>query len=116
MPANIEVPATTHERLQNHKEAGGEALRHPESAEWFNKEHNEKLKKELLWAAPYDARFPQVSSFLIHVSLTLDSVVIATFIILSLSVLLLSNMPANSHRLNYRYSGAQAASVLRVLR
>lgn len=75
MPANIEVPATTHERLQNHKEAGGEALRHPESAEWFNKEHNEKLKKELLWAAPYDARFPQVSLFLIHVSLTLGSVV-----------------------------------------
>ena len=60
MASKIEVPATTNERLEAHKANGGETLRHPDSPDWFNKEHNEKLKKELLWAAPYDARFPQV--------------------------------------------------------
>ena len=60
MPSNIEVPASFNERLDAHKNNGGEALRHPDSKEWFDKNTNEKLKKDLLWAAPYDARFPQV--------------------------------------------------------
>ncbi|EYB87264.1 hypothetical protein Y032_0266g722 [Ancylostoma ceylanicum] len=57
MPAEVNVPPTTYERLQKYKEP----LRHPDSPQWFNKEVNENLKKDLLWAAPYDARFAQVS-------------------------------------------------------
>ncbi|VDM62467.1 unnamed protein product [Angiostrongylus costaricensis] len=60
MPSDIHVPPTTYERLKKHQKEFSTALRHPDSPEWFNKEYNEKLKKELLWAAPYDARFPQV--------------------------------------------------------
>ncbi|RCN40587.1 hypothetical protein ANCCAN_13492 [Ancylostoma caninum] len=59
MPAEVNVPLTTYERLQKYKDEFTNALRHPDSPEWFSKEVNEKLKKELLWAAPYDARFPQ---------------------------------------------------------
>ncbi|EYC35368.1 hypothetical protein Y032_1072g3540 [Ancylostoma ceylanicum] len=89
MPAEVNVPLTTYERLQKYQlrcridtifvfstsnnlmlgfsqyflkfwEEFSSALRHPDSPDWFNKEINEKLKKDLIWAAPYDARFPQV--------------------------------------------------------
>ncbi|PIO73182.1 cytochrome oxidase c subunit VIb [Teladorsagia circumcincta] len=60
MPADVNVPLTTYERLQRYQKENTAALRHPDSPDWFNKEINEKLKKDLLWAAPYDARFPQV--------------------------------------------------------
>ncbi|EYB87266.1 hypothetical protein Y032_0266g724 [Ancylostoma ceylanicum] len=60
MPAEVNVPLTTYERLEKYKNEFTNALRHPDSPEWFSKEVNEKLKKDLLWAAPYDARFPQV--------------------------------------------------------
>ncbi|KAE9414715.1 hypothetical protein Angca_008349 [Angiostrongylus cantonensis] len=60
MPSDVHVPPTTYERLKKHQKEFSSALRHPDSPEWFNREYNEKLKKELLWAAPYDARFPQV--------------------------------------------------------
>ncbi|KHN73623.1 Cytochrome c oxidase subunit 6B1 [Toxocara canis] len=59
MGSEMEVPPTTAERLEillkNEK-----GLRHPDSPDWFNREYNEKLKQSLIWAAPYDARFPQV--------------------------------------------------------
>ncbi|GMR40022.1 hypothetical protein PMAYCL1PPCAC_10217, partial [Pristionchus mayeri] len=58
--ADIKVPATTDQRLEKHTEEGGMTIPHPDSPEWFKKEHNEKQKEELLWSAPYDARFPQV--------------------------------------------------------
>ena len=60
MVAEVNIPPTTNERFEKFKAEHTDALRHPDSPEWFNKEYNEKLKKELIWAAPYDARFPQV--------------------------------------------------------
>ncbi|VDL73849.1 unnamed protein product [Nippostrongylus brasiliensis] len=60
MPAEVKVPDTFYERLQKYQQEFSSALRHPDSPDWFNKDLNEKMKKDLLWAAPYDARFPQV--------------------------------------------------------
>uniref|UniRef100_A0A1I7TNI6 Phenol hydroxylase n=1 Tax=Caenorhabditis tropicalis TaxID=1561998 RepID=A0A1I7TNI6_9PELO len=59
MPVQVEVPPTTYERLQQYKEKFSDALRHPDSPDWYKKETHESVKKDLLWAAPYDARFPQ---------------------------------------------------------
>uniref|UniRef100_A0AC35TJF0 Cytochrome c oxidase subunit n=1 Tax=Rhabditophanes sp. KR3021 TaxID=114890 RepID=A0AC35TJF0_9BILA len=58
MSSKLDIPQTTGERLAAVKE--GHELPHPESPIWFNKEHDLAAKKEFLWAAPYDARFPQV--------------------------------------------------------
>lgn len=45
------------------QEKFSDALRHPDSPDWYKKEVHEKVKKDLLWAAPYDARFPQVKHY-----------------------------------------------------
>ncbi|CAI2347502.1 unnamed protein product [Caenorhabditis sp. 36 PRJEB53466] len=60
MPVQVEVPPTTYERLKQYQEKFSDALRNPESPDWYKKETHESVKKDLLWAAPYDARFPQV--------------------------------------------------------
>ena len=59
MAANMEVPETTGERLVRLNQESP-ALRHPDSPDWFNREVHEKSKEQYAWAAPYDARFPQV--------------------------------------------------------
>ncbi|CAD5223613.1 unnamed protein product [Bursaphelenchus okinawaensis] len=38
----------------------GKPMRNPNSEEWYSRSVNEKSRDELAWAAPYDARFPQV--------------------------------------------------------
>ncbi|KAK0416973.1 hypothetical protein QR680_012778 [Steinernema hermaphroditum] len=59
MAQEMEVPATTFERFSElYKKSP--ALRHPDSPDWFRKDISEELKKKFIWAAPYDARFPQV--------------------------------------------------------
>ncbi|KHJ93205.1 cytochrome oxidase c subunit VIb [Oesophagostomum dentatum] len=58
MSGEIEVPLTMHERLLKYKKEFSSALRNPNSPDWFKKETHEKLK-DLFWAAPWDARFPQ---------------------------------------------------------
>lgn len=59
MADEIEVPLTFSERIAKYAEAD-KPLRNPDSPEWFNKETNEMYKKTFFWAAPYDARFPQI--------------------------------------------------------
>lgn len=45
----------------NFKEKNGVSIPHPDSKEWHTKEAEQKAKdRNLFWAAPYDARFPQV--------------------------------------------------------
>ncbi|CAD5215364.1 unnamed protein product [Bursaphelenchus okinawaensis] len=55
--ADITVPESFAQRLEKVK---GEPMRNPESPEWFSREVNEKSRDTYAWAAPYDARFPQV--------------------------------------------------------
>jgi cytochrome c oxidase subunit 6b len=55
MPADMEIPLTFSQRLA--KEPKGMTWA-PNSDKWYDKAINEKLKEEM-WAAPYDARFPQ---------------------------------------------------------
>ncbi|KAI6188094.1 hypothetical protein M3Y98_00316400 [Aphelenchoides besseyi] len=55
--ADIQVPDTFGERLEKVK---GAPLPNPESPNLYDREHHEKVRDELAWAAPYDARFPQV--------------------------------------------------------
>ncbi|CAD5232111.1 unnamed protein product [Bursaphelenchus xylophilus] len=57
--SSLTVPKTFSERLDK-KTALKKPLRNPESPDWFSRSVNEKSKSELAWAAPYDARFPQV--------------------------------------------------------
>ncbi|CAJ0570981.1 unnamed protein product, partial [Mesorhabditis spiculigera] len=59
MPAQIDVPLSTGERLAAYKEKFGEALRNPASPDWYKRETHERAR-EFFWAAPYDARFPQI--------------------------------------------------------
>lgn len=59
MTENIEIPDTFGERMEKLK-SSNPVFPHPDDPIWYSQEDNEKSKKELTWAAPYDARFPQV--------------------------------------------------------
>uniref|UniRef100_A0AC34F9H1 Cytochrome c oxidase subunit VIb n=1 Tax=Panagrolaimus sp. ES5 TaxID=591445 RepID=A0AC34F9H1_9BILA len=59
MAANMEIPETIGERLVKANE-DAPALRHPDSPDWWKREVHENSKEKFAWAAPYDARFPQV--------------------------------------------------------
>lgn len=59
MATELEVPETFAERIQKIKDEKPE-IPHPDDPIWYSRELNEQSKKELTWAAPYDARFPQV--------------------------------------------------------
>ncbi|KAI6173952.1 Cytochrome c oxidase subunit VIb [Aphelenchoides besseyi] len=53
----IKVPETFSERLLKSK---GEPLPNPNSPNIYDRELHEKSRNQYAWAAPYDARFPQV--------------------------------------------------------
>uniref|UniRef100_A0A914C987 Uncharacterized protein n=1 Tax=Acrobeloides nanus TaxID=290746 RepID=A0A914C987_9BILA len=61
MSSNVEVPDTSRERINAYMDASGEApvMPHPDSKIWFDKEKSKTLMEKFMWAAPYDARFPQ---------------------------------------------------------
>jgi hypothetical protein len=57
MPAETIVPKTFSERIN---EIRDQPFLHPDSKLWYDRKFNEDMQKELAWAAPYDARFPQI--------------------------------------------------------
>uniref|UniRef100_A0A915EGX8 Cytochrome c oxidase subunit VIb n=1 Tax=Ditylenchus dipsaci TaxID=166011 RepID=A0A915EGX8_9BILA len=56
----MDIPDTTGERLEKFWEKNGPVFPHPDHPGWYDKGQNETLSKELSWAAPYDARYPQI--------------------------------------------------------
>uniref|UniRef100_A0A0N5C945 Cytochrome c oxidase subunit n=1 Tax=Strongyloides papillosus TaxID=174720 RepID=A0A0N5C945_STREA len=58
MASKFEIHQTIGQAVADQKE--GHFLPDPKSSVYFDKEHNEKLQKGMFWAAPYDARFPQI--------------------------------------------------------
>ena len=61
MPTDIQVPPSSQQRFTEYIEKNGVSIPHPDSKEWHTKEAEQKAKdRNLFWAAPYDARFPQV--------------------------------------------------------
>ncbi|CEF64376.1 Cytochrome c oxidase subunit 6B1 [Strongyloides ratti] len=58
MASKFPIPKTIGEKCNEIKD--DHVLPDLESNVWYNKEHDEKLKKDFFWSTPYDARFPQI--------------------------------------------------------
>ncbi|KAL3068388.1 hypothetical protein niasHT_030679 [Heterodera trifolii] len=57
--SEMEIPDTMGERMEKHKNSGQPMMLHPDHPDNWDPRYHEKAA-HLLWAAPYDARFPQV--------------------------------------------------------
>lgn len=58
MVSEMEIPETFGQRMDKLKDI--KVFPHPDHPDWWNREINKQAEKDLTWAAPYDARFPQV--------------------------------------------------------
>lgn len=54
----MKIPETFGQRMEKLKDV--KVFPNPDHPDWWNRELNENAQKKYSWAAPYDARFPQV--------------------------------------------------------